>query len=53
MDRGELWDLVRAVSLVVVWSTLGYTWDNANNELKALGLTGAVAVTVSQVLVEG
>jgi len=50
MSRGELWNLARAVSLVVVWSTLGYTWDRVDGGLKALGLTGAVAVTVSQVL---
>jgi len=53
MDRGELWDLVRAVSVVVVWASLGYTWDRVDGGLKALGLVGAVTITASQVLVEG
>jgi len=51
MSRGELWNLVRAVSIVVVWYTLGYTWDRVDGGLKALGLVGAVTITVSQVLV--
>jgi len=46
----EAWNLARAVSLVVVWMSLGYTWDRVEGELKALGLVGAMAVTLSQVL---
>jgi len=52
MDREELWDLVRAVSIVVMWTSLGYAWDRVDSGLKALGLVGVVTVTASQVLVE-
>jgi len=47
----ELWNLARAVSIVVIWMSLGYTWDRVDGGMKALGLTGAVAVTASQVLI--